>query len=61
MGKTAPNGKEQLPAGGAMVVVVALNGKDDRPDVSTMKAFLVTGSQGVSYHAGMWRKCGLTG
>ena len=56
MGKTVPHGKEQLPAGGAMVVVVALNGKDDKPDVGTMRAFLVTGSQGVSYHAGIWRE-----
>jgi allantoicase len=56
MGKTAPAGKDQLPAGGAMIVVVALNGADDKPDVRTMKAFLVTNSQGVSYHAGIWRE-----
>lgn len=39
-----------------MIVVVAQNGKDDKPDVATMKAFLVSSSQGVSYHAGMWRE-----
>ena len=42
---------------GACLVVVALNGKDDRPDPSTLRAFLMTSAQGVSYNAGMWREC----
>jgi allantoicase len=62
MGKTAPAGKEAqaLGEGGAYVVVAALNGEDDRPDMGTMKAWLVMSSQGVSFHAGVWREweCG---
>lgn len=56
MGKTAPVGTKELAPGGAYVAVVALNGKDEKPDVSTLRAFLITSSQGVSYHAGIWRK-----
>ena len=56
MGKTAAEGVEELAPGGAYIAVVALNGKDDKPDVSTLRAFLITSSQGVSYHAGIWRK-----
>ena len=41
---------------GACVVVVALNGKDDRPDLTTLRAFVMTSAQGVSYDAGMWRE-----
>lgn len=58
MGKTTPAGREQLAPGGAYVVVAALNGADDKPDGSTLKAFLVTSSQGVSFHAGVWREFG---
>ena len=56
MGKNAVAGTEQLGPGGAYIAVVALNGKDDKPDLSTLKAFLITSSQGVSYHAGIWRE-----
>lgn len=56
MGKTAPEGVDQLPPGGATITVVALNGADDKPDLSTLRAFLVTNGQGVSYHAGIWRE-----
>ncbi|ORX93477.1 ureidoglycolate hydrolase [Basidiobolus meristosporus CBS 931.73] len=36
------------------LVIVALNGKDDRPDLSTMKAFIFARNQGVNYGAGIW-------
>lgn len=42
--------------GGAYVVIGCLNGKDDKPDLSTLRAFLATSSQGVSYDEGIWRK-----
>ena len=55
MGKGQPDGGvEELPQGGAYVVVVALNGSDDKPDLTTMRAFLATQAQGVSYDAGIW-------
>ena len=42
--------------GGAYVVIGCLNGKPDKPDLSTLRAFLATSSQGVSYDQGIWRK-----
>lgn len=39
------------------LVVVAQNGKDDRPDLETMRAFIATSAQGIVYNAGIWRKC----
>ncbi|KAG0163875.1 Allantoicase [Apophysomyces sp. BC1015] len=36
------------------LVIVALNGKDDKPDMSTMKAFIATSKQGVNYRQGTW-------
>lgn len=42
-----------VPAGDARyLVVTALGG--DRPDLSTLAAFLVEGARGVSYHPGVW-------
>lgn len=40
----------------AYLVVVSLNGTDDKPDVSTMRAFVATTAQGIVYGAGIWRK-----
>jgi allantoicase len=42
--------------GGAYVVIGCLNGNDDKPDLSTLRAFLATSSQGVSYNEGIWRE-----
>ena len=56
MGKDTVPGKEPLRSGGAYLVVVALNGKNDRPDLSTLRAFLATSAQGVSYDQGVWRE-----
>lgn len=36
------------------LVVVAQNGKDDRPDLETMRAFIATSGQGIVYNAGIW-------
>lgn len=38
------------------LVVVAQNGKDDKPDLETMKAFIATSAQGIVYNTGIWRK-----
>lgn len=42
--------------GGAYVVIGCLNGEADKPDLSTLRAFLATSSQGVSYDQGIWRE-----
>ncbi|KAG2181861.1 hypothetical protein INT44_008677 [Umbelopsis vinacea] len=36
------------------LVIVALNGEDDKPDMSTLKAFICSNVQGVNYAAGIW-------
>lgn len=56
MSKGVIGGAEALMGGGAYLVVVALNGKDDKPDVSTMRAFLGTVAQGMSFDEGIWRE-----
>jgi len=38
------------------LVVVAQNGKDDKPDLETMRAFFATPAQGIVYNTGVWRK-----
>ncbi|KAH8119087.1 allantoicase [Phellopilus nigrolimitatus] len=40
--------------GRAYLVVVAQNGKDDKPDLSTLKAFLAGAGQSVVYATGVW-------
>ena len=49
-------GEAGLPPGGEMLVIVALNGENDRPDISTIKAFRVPVTIGVSYTKGIWRE-----
>lgn len=39
----------------AYLVVVALNGKDDKPDINTLRAFVAPASQGIVYKTGIWR------
>ncbi|ORX40249.1 allantoicase [Kockovaella imperatae] len=53
-GEWRGKGEDALPPGGEMLVIVALNGKDDRPDPKTVKAFRVPSSIGISYHQGIW-------
>ncbi|GAA5803433.1 allantoicase [Helicostylum pulchrum] len=36
------------------LAVVALNGADDKPDMSTLKAFVATSKQGINYNPGVW-------
>lgn len=38
--------------GEAFVVIVALG--EDKPDLSTLKAFITNGQQGVNYHRNVW-------
>ncbi|KAG8920676.1 Allantoicase [Tulasnella sp. 417] len=40
--------------GRAYLVIVALNGGDDSPDLSTLRAFVATTAQGISYSPGIW-------
>ena len=56
MSKGSAMGIPGLTPGGACVSVVALNGKDDQPDMTTARAFLSTSAQGLSYNAGIWRE-----
>jgi allantoicase len=42
--------------GTAYLVIVAKNGADDKPDLSTMRAFLANGGQGIVYNTGIWRE-----
>lgn len=43
--------------GKAYLVVVAYNGDDDKPDLSTLRAFAATAAQGVMYNIATWREC----
>lgn len=54
MGNGSDSGSDT--PGGAFLVVVAQNGPNDRPDMSTLKAFLANATQGISYNPGIWRK-----
>lgn len=54
MGSGSGNGLSE--PGNSYLVVVALNGTDDRPDMTTLKAFLASSAQGISYDAGIWRE-----
>lgn len=38
------------------LVIVAQNGKDDKPDLETMRAFTATSAQGIMYNTGIWRE-----
>lgn len=38
----------------AYLVLVAANGIDDEPDISTLRAFRVPGHLGINYRAGTW-------
>lgn len=54
LGNWHGKGEESLPGGAAYVVIVAENGSDDRPDPSTIRAFLCETNQGINYRAGVW-------
>lgn len=38
----------------AYLVIVAANGPDDKPDLSTLSCFSANASQGITYRAGTW-------
>ncbi|KAG6833533.1 hypothetical protein H0H87_005184 [Tephrocybe sp. NHM501043] len=38
------------------LVVVAHNGSDDRPDLSTLRAFIATAAQGIVYNTAIWHQ-----
>ncbi|KAI8993038.1 allantoicase [Trametes punicea] len=40
--------------GTSYLVIVAQNGADDKPDLHTMRAFVVSGGQGIVYNTGIW-------
>lgn len=44
--------------GSRYLVVVALNGRDDGPDLKSVRAFVASAGQGVVYETGIWRACG---
>ena len=52
--KEGDQGLEETARG--YLVVVAQNGKDDKPDLETMRAFIATSAQGIVYDTGIWRK-----
>lgn len=56
MGKASWDGKgeDALGRAGAFLLVVAENGPDDRPDPSTLKAFIAEAGTGINYKAGVW-------
>ena len=39
---------------GYLVVVCLNNEDDDKPDLSTLNAFVVPSTQGISYYPGVW-------
>jgi ureidoglycolate hydrolase len=39
-----------------MLIIVADNGPDDRPDPKTIKSFVMESNMGVSYAPGVWRE-----
>lgn len=43
--------------GSRYLVVVALNGRDDGPDLKSVRAFVASAGQGVVYETGIWRAC----
>ncbi|CAA7261690.1 unnamed protein product [Cyclocybe aegerita] len=51
-----PMGRSTSDPADGYLVVVAKNGADDRPDMTTLKAFLASGTQGIIYDAGIWHQ-----
>jgi allantoicase len=57
MGGGGIQGDEALKeAGDAYLVVVAHNGADDKPDLSTLRAFVASAGQGITYNTAIWRE-----
>lgn len=43
--------------GSQYLVIVAKNGADDKPDLTSMRAFVASGGQAIVYDTGIWREC----
>lgn len=57
MGGGGQEGDEVLKdPGNTYLVVVAKNGADDQPDMSTLRAFMASGGQGIMYKEGQWHQ-----
>ncbi|KIJ49648.1 hypothetical protein M422DRAFT_246721 [Sphaerobolus stellatus SS14] len=55
MGSSGGSQEDELThTGKAYLVIVALNGQDDKPDLQTLRAFVATTSQGIVYNTGIW-------
>ncbi|PPR05855.1 hypothetical protein CVT26_010135 [Gymnopilus dilepis] len=49
-------GRNSQDTADSYLVVVALNGPDSQPDLKSLKAFLASTAQGISYKAGIWHQ-----
>ncbi|PCH43791.1 allantoicase [Wolfiporia cocos MD-104 SS10] len=47
-------GQELEDPGKTYLVIVALNGGNDRPNLQSMRAFVATAGQGIMYNTGVW-------
>ncbi|OJA18612.1 hypothetical protein AZE42_01763 [Rhizopogon vesiculosus] len=57
MGGGGIQGDEALKEpGNAYLVVVAHNGADDKPDLSTLRAFVASAGQGIMYNTAIWHQ-----
>lgn len=57
MGACGFSGGETLrEPGNKYLVVVALNGDDDKPELSTLRAFIATAAQGIMYNTAVWHQ-----
>ena len=45
--------------GKTYLVIVALNGPDDKPDLQSLRAFVATSGEGIVYNTGIWREFSL--
>jgi len=59
MGRSEMGGDGLECPGTSYLVVVAKNGSDDKPDVTTLRAFVATAAQGIMYNKAVWRECRL--
>ncbi|OAX35820.1 ureidoglycolate hydrolase-like protein [Rhizopogon vinicolor AM-OR11-026] len=56
MGGGGIQGDEVLKEPNAYLVVVAHNGADDKPDLSTLRAFVASAGQGIMYNTAIWHQ-----
>lgn len=56
MGAGGLSGEEIREPGSSYLIIAAKNGEDDKPDLTTLRAFVATAAQGIVYNAGIWRE-----